>query len=158
MSDQTATPRPRQSTGRQTHRRETRVRIALPLFLAGLFVLVLVLPIALSSVPLGRTRAQAMADWSTLILCTIPLCLTCVFPLFFVSALGAWGVNQLHDRALTPLERLEQASGRLADRFEKWNEGARKQVGTLVDRIHPVLDRLNVFDPAPANDEGEDHE
>jgi hypothetical protein len=98
-------------TPTRVHRKETWLHIILPVagggaITVGLVILTLLLPL----------HAQVSLVANLLLLLVLCPLATCLFPLYIVMMVIAFGMNRVHDGAARPLRRVGDLSRDLADR------------------------------------------
>ncbi|MDQ7027713.1 MAG: hypothetical protein Q9P01_12900 [Anaerolineae bacterium] len=139
-------------TGAVIHRRESMRQIYLPFALGLLLLLTMLLIVALPSAPIWRIRAQAVADWTVIILCLIPI-VFCILPLFMLLAMSVWGMNRVHSSTERPLRKLENLSAGLATRIDNVSEYINQKTIDTSSTIEPVMTMISAFDTPQVTDE-----
>lgn len=151
-AENTVSDNSQRETGEVIHRRESLRQIYLPFILGLLLLLIMVLMVALPSAPIWRIRAQAVADWTYMILCLIPV-VFCILPLFMIVAISIWGMNQVHSSTERPLRKLENLSAGLAARINNVTDYINQKTIDASTTIEPAMTMINSFDTPQAPDE-----
>jgi len=102
-----------------------------------------------------RAQVSLIADLlSLLVLCPLA---TCLFPIYVLMMVVAFGMNRVHDGAARPLRRMSDLSRGLADRTISLSEAA-SQVSIRLIASVAALDKLwDVFDrPKDVDEERHD--
>jgi hypothetical protein len=147
---------PPPESGETLHRRESLWQIFLPFGLGLLFILILVLMVALPSDPIWRIRAQAIADFTYIMICQLPIFL-CAFATFIPVALGIWGMYRVHGTTERPLRKLENLSAGLAERINRVSDYINQKTIDASVAIEPALNMISPFDtPLETNEEASD--
>jgi uncharacterized membrane protein YeiB len=126
----------------KTHRKETILHIILPM-VGGVLLLVAALGVVL--LMQQRAQVQIVADIMTMLFLLCPL-LVCLFPLYLLLVILAFGMGRLHDGTIPHLERLQHFTASLAQRTRALMNRITAQVINLNAKIEPILDRLSVFE------------
>ena len=143
-------------SGEAIHRRESLWQIYLPFGLGLLLILILVLMVALPSDPIWRVRAQAIADFTYIMICQLPL-LLCAFVIFLPVVLGVWGMYRVHRTTERPLRKLENMSAGLATRINRVSEYINEKTIDASAAIEPAMNMISPFDtPSERNEEDSD--
>jgi hypothetical protein len=111
-SEQWIDQKKKRTPGVEAHRRETWLHILLP-FLGGILLVAVLLIMALL-LP-QRAQVSLVADWMLTIFVLCPLAL-CLLPIYLLMMVAAFGMNKVHDKAASPLKRLEILSRTLAEK------------------------------------------
>ena len=112
LSDQLVDGKKKRISSVDAHRRETWLFILLP-FLGGtllvlaLFTLALLLPL--------RSQVSLVADWMVTVFILCPMAI-CLLPIYVLMMVAAFGMNKVHDKAASPLKRLEILSRTLMEK------------------------------------------
>jgi hypothetical protein len=137
---------PQTTAARTRHRLETRSQILLPmlgggLLLVGLLVAALLLPL--------RSQVSLVADLLLTIFVLCPMVL-CLFPVYIVLMVLAFGMNKLHDAGARQLERAEKLSHSVATKtITAADSLSRKSI--IINSAFAPLNRIwSIFDPPGA--------
>jgi hypothetical protein len=142
-------------TGQARHRRDTWLYIFLPLFFGGVLVFVLLVLVLLLP---KRAQVSLVAD---LMLTVCVLCPTviCLFPIYLLLIVAAFGMSKLHHTGAKQLVRLETMSRELVDKTQETTDRMNRISVSLNGAAAPLNRLGNIFDrPAPKVNDEENHE
>ncbi len=129
------------------HRRETWLYIALPMLVGalvwiGLLSLALLLPL--------RAQVSLVADFMSIILCLCPAAI-CIFPIYVLMMVIAFGMNKVHDGTERPLKRIESMSHTLADKTNQTADSINRKSIAVASKF-ALLDKVwDLFDQTESN-------
>lgn len=133
------------------HQSETHRQIYLPFIVGLILILIAVLSIILVGDSVWRTRASAIADWIYSALCLFPL-LLCFLPLYLILMIAIYGLTRLHAGTERPLQKLENASAKLAERINVAMNYINEKTIAFNTATAPLDDLLSGFD-MPSDEE-----
>lgn len=140
-------PPPRHEDGRTIHRRETRWQIWLPFSLVALLMLGLFLVLFLPQDANAGYRAEAVANVFVTLFVLCPGVVV-LFGLYILVVACVAGVAKLHDKALPPLQRLEQLAASARTRVSTWTTRANHsgvRFGALLAPLETMFHELEKF-------------
>jgi di/tricarboxylate transporter len=142
----TTPPKPTaRQTGKQLHRRETRLQIYVPFGLAFLVLVAIVLVLVLPQDGMAHLRASAIANFFVTLFMLCP-CVLVLFGIYVLVVAMVYGVNKLHDSAEKPLTRLENLTHEMKTRVEKTSQTVNQKAISASASIEPLMKALRIFE------------
>ena len=140
---------PQQPSSAQIHRRETLLQVVLPL-VGGLVLLLLLLLMALL-LP-RRLQVSLVAD---LMMTCMFLCpaVICVFPLYVILMVMAFGMNSVHDLAGRSLGRLQDFSRSVSEKAVETTDTINQKTVDISAKLAAADKILGTFDRPAAQEE-----
>lgn len=140
---------PRES-GHTLHQRETRLQIWLPFMGAVLLVLAVTALVGLNQDAQAMLRISALTDIMVMLMVLCPAFI-CLLPIYVLLVAGIYGMHRLHNGVGTPLERLENATEKFAQRVERTADRVNKGTVNWSARFAIFAPVLNWFDTPEEN-------